>query len=81
MKARPMSPLDLAAYLLDRADQYELDSPCWVALSDAASNVANGEVTEAIMHGELDDPSLRARVKSMAGHGAKKVDPKLGVEP
>ena len=60
-----MSNLDIAAYLLDRADQYETDSPCWVALSDAAANVANGDALASWHAGELDDEQLRARVERM----------------
>ena len=76
-----MNTLDLAAYLLDRADQYVSDSPCWIALSDAAANVANGDALASLRAGELDDEPLRKRVASMASRGIKPVDPGLGVEP
>lgn len=73
--------LDVAAYLLDRADQYDTDSPCWVGLVDAARAVARGEVEEAIAHGELAEPELRLRVRRMSKMDkAPAVDPKLGVE-
>jgi hypothetical protein len=52
----------VAAYLTDRADQYTTESPCWIALTDAATEVINGEVEEAAHSGELDD-DLRARVR------------------
>lgn len=57
---------DIAAYLLDRADQYNLKSPCWVALSDMAENIARGDAEAAAAHGELD-AGLYARVKRMSG--------------
>lgn len=55
---------DVAAYLLDRADQYETKSPCWVALADAAEALMNGEVEGAVVHGEFDE-ALYARVDGM----------------
>lgn len=57
---------DVAAYLIDRADQYAAESPCWVALADAAKAVMRGEVEEAVKHGELDDRELRERVRRWA---------------
>lgn len=70
----------IAAYLLDRADQYETESPCWIALGDAAANIMNGEATAAFAHGELDD--LLERVERLRRSGAKpkSVDPKAGIE-
>lgn len=56
----------VAAYLTDRADQYENDSPCWVALTDAASNVVNGEVEAAEANGDLDD-GIKRRVSLWIG--------------
>lgn len=71
---------DIAAYLLDRADQYVTSSPCWIALSDAARNVALGEVTQAKDSGELD-AELYGRIKSMArGAEPVPVEPELGVD-
>ena len=68
-------------YLLDRADQYETESPCWHALADAAQEVANGEAWADFEHGELDGDDLKRRVKSMARTlGARPVDPKLGTD-
>lgn len=75
-----MTNRQLAAYLLDRADQYDTDSPCWIALSDAAANVANGEVDLAISHGELEDSALLARVDSMRGKTKRLVDKRLGAD-
>jgi hypothetical protein len=69
----------VAAYLTDRADQYETDSPCWVALTDAASNVVNGEVEASDANGDLD-PDLRARVALWIGRPPFDVTPKLGVD-
>ena len=46
---------DTAAYLLDRADQHSTDSPCWIALADAARNVVRGEVDAALNNGDLTD--------------------------
>jgi len=70
-----------ARYLLDRADQYQTDSPCWIALADAAQELANGEAWSDFEHGELDGDDLKRRVKSMARTpGARSVDPKLGTD-
>jgi hypothetical protein len=56
----------VAAYLLDRADQYVDESPSWVGLADAANAVASGEADEAIDCGELDDSPLLTRIDRMA---------------
>jgi len=70
-----------ARFLLDRGDQYETKSPCWIALADAAQEVANGEAWADFEHGELDGEDLKRRVKSMARTpGARPVDPKLGTD-
>jgi len=69
---------DVAAYLLDRADQYENESPCWVALSDAAENIMACEVERAKQNGELDQ-KLRQRVRALGGT-VHAVEPSLGVE-
>jgi hypothetical protein len=55
----------IAAYLLDRADQYETESPCWIALTDAAKSIVRGEAVEAFEAGEFE-PALLARVDSWA---------------
>lgn len=68
--------LDVAAYLLDRADQYDDDSGCHIAVSDCAHNVAIGEVTTAKNEGELDE-RLYGRVARMSGV-AKAVVPDSG---
>lgn len=52
----------VAAYLTDRADQYDTESPCWIALTDAAEDVINGEVEAAARNGDLDE-DLRRRVR------------------
>ncbi len=72
----------IAAYLLDRADQYETESPCWVALSDAAYNIMAGDATESWNHGELNDPDLLKRVDGFAKleKSIRPVVPTLGVE-
>jgi hypothetical protein len=62
---------EIAAYLLDRADQYPDGEPMWVAVSDTAMKVAHGEANEAAIHGELDD--LYKRVDRWIG---KKPDAK-----
>ncbi len=72
------APWQIAAYLIDRADQYETESPCWVALADTAENVMNGTFADVLGAGELDD--LRARVERWKSSAAKTVDPSLGVE-
>lgn len=75
---RQLSSLDVAAYLLDRADQYVTDSPCWIALADAAFNIVVGEVEAAKDNGDLDD-SLYKRLRNARGK-ARPVDPQLGVD-
>lgn len=55
---------DVAAYLLDRVDQYQTNSPCIVALVDAAVALMNGEVDAAVSHGEFDE-GLYARVDGL----------------
>ena len=78
---------DVAAYLLDRAGQYETESPCWVALSDAAENIAIGEVAKAKAHGELLHGDVYERVDLMIANfiasgfttPPKPVDPKAGI--
>lgn len=67
----------VCAYLLDRADQYETSSPCWIALSDAAGNIMSGEHIKSWKEGEFD-AELMARVDAMKGRRKKDVDPKLG---
>lgn len=52
---------DVAAYLLDRADQYDTESPCWIALAAAAENIMRGEVGNAERNGDFD-AALYARV-------------------
>lgn len=81
MTNRNIKTFDVAAYLLDRADQYETESPCWIALADAAANIANGDALASLRAGELDDAPLRRRVASMATRGIKPVIPSAGVEP
>lgn len=77
-RAHKLNAADVAAYLLDRADQYDTDSGCWVALSDAAHNIMLGEVEAAKNNGDLD-ASLYERLKTMTGL-ARPVDPRLGVD-
>lgn len=55
---------DVAAYLLDRADQYKTSSPCWIALSNAAANIIRGEVQAEKANGTFD-AELYARVDAM----------------
>ena len=80
-RTRPtmLRAIDVAAYLLDRADQYVTDSACWVALSDAAHNIYIGEVETAKRNGDLDD-SLYRRLKRMTRGDARPVDPTAGVD-
>lgn len=70
----------VACYLLDRADQYQVDSGCWVALADAAKNIMLGEHRKSFAEGEFDDGDLQRRLRRMAGV-VRPVDPKMGVEP
>ncbi len=60
----------VAAYLLDRADQYETESSSWVGLANAAAAVMNGEIETAARCGELDDPELLRRVRRLKGSHA-----------
>ena len=60
-----------AAYLTDRADQYDTKSPCWVALTDEAANVINGEVAAADQNGDLD-AELVARVTKWRRHDPRR---------
>lgn len=55
----------VAAYLLDRADQYKTESGSWIVLVKAAEAIANGEFDVAVNHGELDDDALLSRVDRM----------------
>ena len=61
----------VAAYLLDRADQIETKRWEWNPLADAAKAIVRGEVETAVAHGELAEPELLARVDGFAGrkHG------------
>ena len=63
---------NVAAYLLDRADQYDTESPSWVGLADAAEAVANGEVEAAVANGEFArDDDIKRRVRLMTKRKAK----------
>ena len=55
---------DIAAYLLDRADQYATRDWRWNPLSGAAHDIMGGAVDEALAHGELQEPELRRRVRN-----------------
>lgn len=55
---------DIAAYLLDRADQYATRDWRWNPLSGAARDIMGGAVDEALSHGELQEPELRRRVRN-----------------
>ena len=48
-----------AAWVLDRADQYENDSPTRAAFDEIMQGLANGEHLKAAAHGELDDLLIR----------------------
>lgn len=70
---------DIAAYLLDRADQYDTDSPCHIALTDAAHNVMQGEIARAKRENDFD-AALYARVDSLGPGIARPVQPRLGAD-
>ena len=53
----------MAAYLLDRADQYATDDWRWNPLADAAHAFMSGEVQRLLDAGELRESDLRRRVK------------------
>ena len=61
----PLTATDVAAYLLDRGDQYVTESASWIGLVDAAEAIMKGELHESIDHGELDDPALVRRALGM----------------
>lgn len=66
--AKPMLVIrraDVAAFLLDRAEQFADDDPCCAALADAARAVMRGDVEEAERTGALD--GLYYRVGRMTG--------------
>ena len=69
---------DVAAYVLDRADQYHTESGCWVALTDVAHNIMRGEVETAKREGTLD-ADVYKRVDGFRGD-PKPVDPNLGMD-
>lgn len=80
-KRTPMvSARDVAAYLLDRADQYVTESACWVALADAAHNVLAGEVQAAKRNGELDAELYERMENWNWPGGVRKVEPTAGVD-
>lgn len=54
---------DVAAYLLDRADQYSTGSGLWIPLVDAAKAFVTGEVQRLLDAGELQEPELHRRVR------------------
>ncbi len=70
----------IAAYLLDRADQYEDDSSCWNALADAAEEIMSGGVAARVAAGELADRPLLARVDGFKT-GRKRIALPLVPEP
>lgn len=55
---------DIAAYLLDRADQIDNETGDWIPLADAAKAIMAGDVEAAIEHGELQETELRRRVRA-----------------
>jgi len=75
---KSFKPWQIAAYLTDRADQYETRSPCWVALTDAVHDIMNGTAADRIGAGEVDD--LRKRVEKWRNSERTHIDPSLGVE-
>jgi hypothetical protein len=62
----------IVAYLLDRADQYDADSPCWVALCYAAEDIGDGEFETSVLSGELDDNDIMRRARLMCRDGEKR---------
>ena len=50
-----------AAYILDRAEQYDANSGIYAALNAVAWDVAEGEHIASRNHGELDDLIKRIR--------------------
>jgi hypothetical protein len=69
---------DAAAYALDRADQYEDGSGCWVALADTSHNIMQGEIDDAKRNGDLGS-ALYDRVDGFKGK-PKAVIPSMGVD-
>jgi hypothetical protein len=78
---RTLTRRDVAAYLLDRADQFDTESSVWQGLADAAENVMLGEVEVAILDRQLDE-EIYARVDGFLRNRGKPipVDPKMGCD-
>lgn len=71
----------IAAYLLDRADQYDDDSACWNTLAEAAEEIMSGGVAERVAAGELEDAALLKRVDNFkTGRKRIAIDPRAGTD-
>jgi hypothetical protein len=60
-----LTATDVAAWLIDRAEQFDTGSGVDMELVKLARAVMTGELHAAIAHGELDDPKLVRRVLGM----------------
>lgn len=69
--ARAAFRRQVAAYLLDRGDQYDTSNGRWVPLHDAATALMNGEFDEAVAHGELEGAELLTRVDACAARRSR----------
>lgn len=54
-EARRVERLVIVAWIVDRSEQYRLDSGCRVALEDIAAGLRNCDHIAAWDHGEPDD--------------------------
>jgi len=69
----------IAAYLLDRADQYPTDSPLWQPLVDAVDGILSGDAHGAWQRGEFDKELLVRVDKIEEVRMSRKKRPKLCV--
>jgi hypothetical protein len=63
----------VAAFLIDRADQYDTKSSSWIPLADAAHDVMSGDMEQRAREGEFDDALLK-RVRKWGPTPSSKTD-------
>lgn len=62
-RQRPVPAWVVAAYLLDRREQYRPSTGTYEALSQVLAGLLRGDHVEAWKHGELDD--LKSEIRKM----------------
>lgn len=67
--SKPTRDEIVAAYILDRAEQYDASSGYVTAFADLAKAIQTGEARASYEHGELDDILRRLRSKRAAKGG------------